>query len=343
MFSTITTRFLVKAGLLLCCASVMAQTPAPTPHRPLPPVRTAGQRRPAPQVVTIVHRLNALKMFRLLARSEQQAQAIAGLDSAFNLLDDVHTSVSAGVAMDDGETIAAWLPDAEVEFGPPAFPPQSGFDVKGPTTLGTPPVCSKERFVDTAGVSVIGPDGKQLVARYVGFDATTGLSILKLTRKGLFPTVVTKNESLGVNEYPYRTPSDEVMEKVASDMGVGDTFHPTPVGVFFGGPGQTRGEKVKDPYFGGAGPDRNTCRNCGECMTGCRHNAKNTLVKNYLYLAEQAGAVIHPLTTVTRVRPLDAGGYRIDTRWTKAKLSRRTAGKTFTPERGGFSAAALGT
>jgi cholesterol oxidase len=148
---------------------------------------------------------------------------------------------------------------------------------------------------------------------------------------------------LGVNEYPYRTPSDEVMEKVATDMGVGDTFHPTPVGVFFGGPGQARGEKVEDPYFGGVGPDRHTCRNCGECMTGCRHNAKNTLVKNYLYLAEQAGAVVHPLTTVTKVAPLDGGGYRIDTRWTKAKLSRRTAVKTFTAEQVVFSAAALGT
>jgi cholesterol oxidase len=148
---------------------------------------------------------------------------------------------------------------------------------------------------------------------------------------------------LGVTEYPYRTPSDEVMEKVATDMGVGDTFHPTPVGVFFGGPGQARGEQVEDPYFGGVGPDRNTCRNCGECMTGCRHNAKNTLVKNYLYLAEQAGAVVHPLTTVAKVVPLDGGGYRVDTRWTKAKLSRRTAVKTFTAEQVVFSAAALGT
>jgi cholesterol oxidase len=148
---------------------------------------------------------------------------------------------------------------------------------------------------------------------------------------------------LGVTEYPYRTPSDEVMEKVATDMGVGDTFHPTPVGVFFGGPGQARGEQVEDPYFGGVGPDRNTCRNCGECMTGCRHNAKNTLVKNYLYLAEQAGAAVHPLTTVTKVVPLDGGGYRVDTRWTKAKLSRRTAVKTFTAEQVVFSAAALGT
>jgi cholesterol oxidase len=148
---------------------------------------------------------------------------------------------------------------------------------------------------------------------------------------------------LGVTTYPYVTPADEVMKKVADDMGVGETFHPTPVGVFFGGPGQDRGEEVADPYFGGAGPSRNTCLNCGECMTGCRHNAKNTLVKNYLYLAEQNGAVVHPLTTVTRVRPLEGGGYRVDTRWTKAKLSRRTATRTFTAEQVVFAAAALGT
>ena len=110
---------------------------------------------------------------------------------------------------------------------------------------------------------------------------------------------------LGVVENPVRTPSDEVMEKVATDMGVADTFHPTPVGVFFGGPGQAAGEEVADPFFGGAGPARNTCLNCGECMSGCRHNAKNTLVKNYLYLAEQNGARVLPLTTVTRISPRD--------------------------------------
>ena len=107
---------------------------------------------------------------------------------------------------------------------------------------------------------------------------------------------------LGVVENPLRTPSDEVMEKVATEMGVGDTFHPTPVGVFFGGPGQEPGSEVADPFFGGAGPARSTCIGCGDCMTGCRHNAKNTLVKNYLYLAEQNGARVLPLTTVTRVR-----------------------------------------
>ncbi len=88
-------------------------------------------------------------------------------------------------------------------------------------------------------------------------------------------------------------------------MGVGETFRPTPVGVFFGGPGESPPSVVPDPYFGGEGPDRNPCRNCGECMTGCRHNAKNTLVKNYLHLAEKNGAQVLPLTTVTRISPRD--------------------------------------
>jgi cholesterol oxidase len=148
---------------------------------------------------------------------------------------------------------------------------------------------------------------------------------------------------LGVTTYPHTTPSDEVMRKVAEEMGAGDTFHPTPVGVFFGGPGDPEGAEVADPWFGGEGPARRTCLNCGECMTGCRHNAKNTLVKNYLHLAEKNGAVVHPLTTVTRVRPLAGGGYRVDARWTKAKLSRRRATRTFTAEQVVFAAAALGT
>ncbi len=148
---------------------------------------------------------------------------------------------------------------------------------------------------------------------------------------------------LGVNEYAQMTPADEVMKKVADEMGVGDTFHPTPVGVFFGGPEQPPGTEVEDPYFGGAGPARTPCINCGSCMTGCRHNAKNTLVKNYLYLAEQNGAVVHPLTTVTDVRPLPDGGYEVTARWTKAKLSRRTAVKRFRVEHVIFAAASLGT
>jgi len=148
---------------------------------------------------------------------------------------------------------------------------------------------------------------------------------------------------LGVVENPLRTPADDVMEKVAHDMGVGETFHPTPVGVFFGGPDHPQGTRVDDPYFGGAGPDRNTCLGCGECMTGCRHNAKNTLVKNYLYLAEQRGAVVHPLTTVEGVRPREGGGYEVAVRYTKAKVRRSAVRRTLTAEQVVFAASALGT
>lgn len=102
---------------------------------------------------------------------------------------------------------------------------------------------------------------------------------------------------LGVVENPTMTRADKVFEKVAHDMGVGETFHPTPVGVFFG----PAGEEVDDPYFGGAGPRRTGCTQCGSCMIGCRVGAKNRLDTNYLYLAEQLGAVVEPLTTVTRV------------------------------------------
>ena len=185
---------------LWCAVAALGQTPSPAPRKPLTPQRantTAGERR-APQVVTIVHRLNGLKMFRLLLRSEQQVQAINGLDSAFNLMDDVHTNVIAGLAMDDGETIAAWLPEAEVEFGPP-LPPSSA-DVKPPAFPQTSVPDFKERFFNTPDVTVIGPDGKQLLAKYVGFDASTGLSILRLTAKNLSPAVTMKDEPVDVGE-----------------------------------------------------------------------------------------------------------------------------------------------
>ncbi|QWC86051.1 GMC family oxidoreductase [Nocardioidaceae bacterium] len=151
---------------------------------------------------------------------------------------------------------------------------------------------------------------------------------------------------LGVVENPVRTPADDVMEKVATDLGVGETFHPTPVGVFFGGPGADPDTPVADPYFGGAGPDRNPCRNCGECMSGCKHNAKNTLVKNYLYLAEQNGARVMPLSTVTRVTERGeaaGGGYDVRIKFSKARRSTPRTTRTLSAEHVVFAAASLGT
>jgi cholesterol oxidase len=148
---------------------------------------------------------------------------------------------------------------------------------------------------------------------------------------------------LGVVQNPVHTPADEVMKQVAGDMGVADTFHPTPVGVFFGGPGQQPGSAVPDPFFGGEGPTRNACLNCGECMSGCRHNAKNTLVKNYLYLAEKRGAKVLPLTTVTRLRPGTDGGYEVTVRFTKARRATARTTRVLTAEHVVMAAASLGT
>jgi len=160
----------------------------------------------------------------------------------------------------------------------------------------------------------------------------------------LAPYYAQAKRMLGVVENPLRTPSDDVMQKVAEEMGVGETYHATPVGVFFGGPGQSPDDVVADPFFGGEGPDRNPCRACGECMTGCRHNAKNTLVKNYLYLAEKNGAKVMPLTTVVKVTPRSpdgAAGYDVHVKFTKSRG--RKAQKVITAQQVVFSAAALGT
>ena len=139
---------------------------------------------------------------------------------------------------------------------------------------------------------------------------------------------------LGVVTQPSVTPSDEVMRQVAAERGRGDTVSPTQVGVYFGeGPGVTS----PDPFFGGAGPERTGCLECGECMTGCRHGAKNTLETNYLALAERAGATVHPETTVRTVRPI-ADGYAVETRATRG-LGRTT----FRAEHVVFAAGTWGT
>ena len=120
---------------------------------------------------------------------------------------------------------------------------------------------------------------------------------------------------LGVASNPYFSPSDEAMKQVADQMGVGHTFKLAPLGVYFG---DGNGVKSKDPFFGGVGPDRNGCLQCGSCMTGCRHNAKNTLPKNYLGLAEKAGAKVFPEHTVIKTEQLNDGSWKITARKSSA-------------------------
>jgi cholesterol oxidase len=149
-------------------------------------------------------------------------------------------------------------------------------------------------------------------------------------RGELMPHYDQAQRMLGVVKNPTFTDADRIIKEVADDMGVGDTFVPTPVGVFFG-PDDTKtpGKTVPDPYFGGAGPARTGCIECGSCMTGCRYGAKNTLVKNYLGLAESAGAQIHPMTTVTGFEQRADGLWEVHTartgRWLRKKKKTFTA------------------
>ncbi len=133
-------------------------------------------------------------------------------------------------------------------------------------------------------------------------------------RQELAPYYDQAERMLGMVPNPTTTYTDEVYRAVAEEMGAGDTFRLADVGVFFGRAGNKEpGVEVADPYFGGAGPTRTGCRECGECMTGCRWNAKNTLDYNYLYLAEKLGVRVFPDTQAEAVRPLATGGYEVST------------------------------
>ena len=125
---------------------------------------------------------------------------------------------------------------------------------------------------------------------------------------------------LGVAQNPYFSASDQAMKQVADQMGVGHTFKLAPLGVYFG---DGVGVKSKDPFFGGVGPDRSGCLQCGACMTGCRHNAKNTLPKNYLGLAESAGAKVFPEHTVTKIEQLADGSWVVTARKSSAWFGKK--------------------
>lgn len=156
---------------------------------------------------------------------------------------------------------------------------------------------------------------------------------------------------LGVRINPTTTPVDVHLKAAAEKMNVGHTFHLAPVGVFFGdgkdADGTSRakpGETVADPYFGGVGPERRACTECGECMTGCRKGAKNTLNENYLYLAEKSGVEVWPMTTVTDLteRPeRDGGGFTVTT--VRTDRRRRGQRRTHTADRVIVAAGTYGT
>src|SRR3984893_4630044 len=127
----------------------------------------------------------------------------------------------------------------------------------------------------------------------------------------LAPHYAEAQRMLGVVQNPHEDPADQLLRELGEELGVGDSYKHTPVGIYFGEQGKT----VPDPFFGGEGPERTGCHLCGRCMVGCVHGAKNTLVKNYLYFAEKRGAQVMPERTVIDIRPLGpdgSEGYEVD-------------------------------
>jgi cholesterol oxidase len=132
------------------------------------------------------------------------------------------------------------------------------------------------------------------------------------------PHYETAARMLGLVENRILGPADRILQRAAEAAGVGETFYRTKVAVLEPAGSEPAGAAVPDPYYGGEGPERATCIACGGCMMGCRYNAKNTLDKNYLYLAEKRGARVFPETKVVDVVPLDGhpdgiAGYEVRT------------------------------
>jgi cholesterol oxidase len=140
-----------------------------------------------------------------------------------------------------------------------------------------------------------------------GFFESPAWAHLGDWEKELLPHYQTARRMLGAEPTNFLSPSDALLQSVAEERGTRDAFVKPHVAIYQGEPGKT----VPDPYFGGEGPPRTGCIRCGACMTGCRFGAKNTLDKNYLYLARKRGLTLHADTEVVHVSPRSEGGYHL--------------------------------
>jgi cholesterol oxidase len=170
-----------------------------------------------------------------------------------------------------------------------------------------------------------------------GFYASPAWAHLADWQNDLAPHYQTARRMLGAAPTNFLTPADALLKELAAERGTPEAFEKPHVSVFMGEPGKT----VPDPYFGGQGPARTGCIRCGSCMTGCKHGAKNTLDKNYLYFARKHGLTLQADSEVTHVTPLPEGGYRIKALQGRAIFGRKLV--EFEAKNVIFSAGALGT
>jgi S1-C subfamily serine protease len=178
------TAFILALGVTLSLSSTGAgQTPVVT-KQPDTGSATVESKPTAPQVITVLHRINGLKMLRLLIRSGEKVDAVDSLDQASQMAGQVHTSIIAGLTLEDGETIAAWLPEAEIEVESNSLSRLRG--ATNPFVVGVPGPMGTFSEFDRPDITIIGRDGTRHQVRYVGLDGVTGMSLLKVAEK-IFP------------------------------------------------------------------------------------------------------------------------------------------------------------
>ena len=229
------------------------------------------------------------------------------------------------------------------ELGPAEFP-KSNWNLKRwlwMPQLGWRGLFKMTFFRHVTVLSGVGVGGGSLVYANTlpipkpAFFASASWAHLAQWQTELAPHYQTVRRMLGAVPNPSFTPVDRIMKDVAGDMG--KEFEKTHVAVYFGEPDKT----VPDPYFGGEGPERTGCNYCGGCMIGCRFGAKNTLDKNYLYIARKRGMQLHADTEVTAVRALPGGGYRVEAKVGRSLFGRKS--RVFTARNVVFSGGVLGT
>jgi cholesterol oxidase len=183
------------------------------------------------------------------------------------------------------------------------------------------------------------------------FFASPSWAPLADWERELTPHYAVARRMLGATQVPFLTAPDRLLREIATQRGHAHAFESTQVAVYFGnghsGDENNRGTDVPDPFFEGHGPARSVCNKCGACMTGCRHGAKNTLDKNYLYLARKLGLQLEANCEVVDVRPLEpgdgSGGYEITTKIGTGLLGAFRRRRRFTAKQVIFSGGVLGT
>jgi cholesterol oxidase len=256
-------------------------------------------------------------------------------------------SVSALRLAEKGYSVA--VIECGKRFGDKDFP-KSTWDLRRyfwAPRLGLRGIFRLSTFKDVAVVSGSGVGGGSLGyanTLYVPpepFFKDPQWSDLEDWQRALAPHYETAQRMLGVVVHENDDDADQLLREYGEEIGVGDTYTKTPIGVFLGEAGKT----VADPYFGGEGPERTGCTHCGRCMVGCPVGAKNTLVKNYLWFAEREGAQVMPDRLVTEIRPLGAAdgseGYAVTSE--RSGMLRGRARRTITARGVVVAAGALGT